>query len=143
MGDYSLLMGTISESEARKIQVGLPITLLTAGLCVFIIIAFGCEANDAINAFNEKYKDQGIKAIDITKHGGGAGGGGHGGGGPFMVMFKYPAPAVVAAVPAPVVMARDDSDPAEKLAKLKAMLDDGLITEADYDAKKADILANM
>ena len=56
-----------------------------------------------------------------------------------------PAPAasvgVVAAVPAPVVMARDD--PEEKLAKLKSMLDKGLITQAEYDFKKAEVLAGM
>ena len=60
-------------------------------------------------------------------------------------MFRAPAPAasvgVVAAVPAPVVMARDD--PEEKLAKLKSMLDKGLITQAEYDFKKAEVLAGM
>lgn len=34
-------------------------------------------------------------------------------------------------------------DPMEKLGKLKKMLDAGLITQEEYDAKKADILANM
>lgn len=31
----------------------------------------------------------------------------------------------------------------EKLAKLKKMLDAGLIEQADFDSKKAEILANM
>ena len=48
---------------------------------------------------------------------------------------------VVAAVPASVVMERDD--PEEKLAKLKSMLDKGLITQAEYDFKKAEVLAGM
>jgi cytoskeletal protein CcmA (bactofilin family) len=34
-------------------------------------------------------------------------------------------------------------DAQQKLQKLKAMLDEGLITESDYEAKKADILAKM
>lgn len=34
-------------------------------------------------------------------------------------------------------------DPMEKLAKLKKMLDAGLIEQADFDSKKAEILANM
>ena len=63
----------------------------------------------------------------------------------FGIFFRAPAPAasvgVVAAVPAPVVMARDD--PEEKLAKLKSMLDKGLITQAEYDFKKAEVLAGM
>jgi hypothetical protein len=33
--------------------------------------------------------------------------------------------------------------PAEKLAELKKMMQDGLITKADYDAKKAEILSKM
>ena len=35
------------------------------------------------------------------------------------------------------------ADPTEKLRQLKVMLDDGLITQADYEAKKAQILAAM
>jgi uncharacterized membrane protein len=31
----------------------------------------------------------------------------------------------------------------QKLQKLKSMLDEGLITDADYEAKKADILSKM
>ena len=31
---------------------------------------------------------------------------------------------------------RDDPDPKDKLDKLQAMMDDGLVTETDYDAKK-------
>jgi hypothetical protein len=34
-------------------------------------------------------------------------------------------------------------DPTFKLMQLKQMLDDGYITEADYEAKKAEILADM
>jgi cytoskeletal protein CcmA (bactofilin family) len=35
------------------------------------------------------------------------------------------------------------ADPAHRIAQLKSMLDDGLLTEAEYEAKKADILARM
>ena len=34
-------------------------------------------------------------------------------------------------------------DPAQKLKQLKQMFDDELITEAEYEAKKAEILADM
>ena len=36
-----------------------------------------------------------------------------------------------------------EADPVEKLAKLKQMLDSGLIEQADYDAVKKEILAKM
>jgi len=34
-------------------------------------------------------------------------------------------------------------DPAQKLAQLKEMLDDGLATESEYESKKAEILAGI
>ncbi len=34
-------------------------------------------------------------------------------------------------------------DPMEKLTKLKTMLDNGILTQAEFDAKKADILSKM
>ena len=39
--------------------------------------------------------------------------------------------------------ATEADDPTQKLKLLKQMLDDDLITEADYEAKKAEILAEM
>ena len=39
--------------------------------------------------------------------------------------------------------ATEPDAPAQKLKLLKQMLDDDLITEADYEAKKAEILAEM
>jgi cytoskeletal protein CcmA (bactofilin family) len=44
-----------------------------------------------------------------------------------------------AQAPAPVIT----EDAQDKLRKLKSMLDNGLITETDYEAKKADILSKM
>jgi hypothetical protein len=34
-------------------------------------------------------------------------------------------------------------DATQKIKQLKGMLDDGLITEADYEAKKAEILSKL
>jgi hypothetical protein len=47
--------------------------------------------------------------------------------------------AQVAQAPAPVAT----EDAQQKLQKLKAMLDEGLITETDYETKKAEILSKM
>ena len=50
----------------------------------------------------------------------------------------------MAAVPAGQVMARDQgTKPEEKLASLKSMLDQGLISQEEYDTKKKEILATM
>ena len=35
------------------------------------------------------------------------------------------------------------NDPVERLAKLKEMLDRGLISESEYNAKKAEVMATM
>lgn len=41
------------------------------------------------------------------------------------------------------VAATQVEDPMEKLTKLKSMLDMGILTQAEFDAKKADILSKM
>ena len=41
------------------------------------------------------------------------------------------------------VAARDAGDPAERLRQLKTLLDRGLITQAEYDAKRAEILKGL
>jgi uncharacterized membrane protein YraQ (UPF0718 family) len=51
-----------------------------------------------------------------------------------------PAPEPVAAPQASPVATEDTQT---KLQQLKALLDQGLISEADYEAKKADILSKM
>jgi hypothetical protein len=48
-------------------------------------------------------------------------------------------PTAPQAVPQPALK----EDPMEQLAKLKKMLDAGLITEDEYNTKKAEILSRM
>ena len=43
----------------------------------------------------------------------------------------------------PQATAAPVEDPMEKLTKLKMMLDNGILTQAEFDAKKADILSKM
>ena len=141
--DYMRLVNKVSETEAAKIQIGLPIALVTGGICVCVIILFGCELNGEIDAFNSKYKDKDISVTDITRHGGGGGGGG---GGPFMLLFNFPSLTVAHAVPvAPEAaqMARDADDPVAKIEMLTTMLEKGLLSQAEFDAKKAEVLARM
>ena len=52
---------------------------------------------------------------------------------------------VLVAAPVVAEIARDDPqpDPVETLKKLTAMLDEGLISQAEFDTKKAEILQRM
>jgi len=53
------------------------------------------------------------------------------------------APAGAAAPAAPAAPAAAADDPTAKLAKLKGLLDQGLITQADYDTAKAEVIKKM
>ena len=48
-----------------------------------------------------------------------------------------PPPVVAAPITSPVI------SPADQLRSLRALLDDGVISQAEYDAKKAEMLAQM
>jgi hypothetical protein len=50
---------------------------------------------------------------------------------------------IVINTPAAQPAAAPVDDPMEKLTKLKSMLDMGVLTQAEFDAKKADILSKM
>lgn len=50
---------------------------------------------------------------------------------------------VVINTPSPQPISASVEDPIEKLTKLKSMLDMGILTKAEFDAKKADILSKM
>ena len=61
-----------------------------------------------------------------------------------IIAFARRRPAAAAPVqPAPVQPAAPADEPSQKLRQLKALLDDGLITEEEYEAKRAEILGNM
>jgi hypothetical protein len=49
----------------------------------------------------------------------------------------------VPVAPQPVPQQAPKEDPMEQLTKLKSMVDDGLITEDDYNSKKAEILSKI
>ena len=119
----------------KKITIGLPLSFCIIGVC--IIIAIGVDAAD-FSAFNAKYKDKGISVQKVAMQG-------------WVLKFTLPAsaaPVVAQATPtavvAPMEMARDDGeDEVAKLEKLKTMLERGLVTQEEHDAKKAEILAHM
>ena len=113
-----------------KIAIGLPLSFCIIGVCV--IIAVGVDASD-FSAFNAKYKDKGVSVQKAAMQG-------------WVLIFTLPAPVVAqaTAVVAPMEMARDDGeDEVAKLEKLKTMLERGLVTQEEHDAKKAEILAHM
>ena len=101
---------------------------------VFPVICMACESQSivrkqqaALDKFHAKYPS--IKSDDPR----------------FIfprIPFMFTGPAL--ATPAPVVaQAMERQDPQESLAKLKSMLDQGLITQSDYDTKKADVLSGL
>ena len=50
--DYMRLVNKVTETEANKIAIGLQLTILSGGICVFLICMFGFELNGEIDAFN-------------------------------------------------------------------------------------------
>ena len=61
-------------------------------------------------------------------------------------IFVFTVPAEVAAAiatPVPANMVREDDDQVAKLEKLQTMLEKGLVTQEEHDAKKAEILGSM
>mmetsp|Transcript_45865 Transcript_45865/g.153040 ORF Transcript_45865/g.153040 Transcript_45865/m.153040 type:complete len:168 (-) Transcript_45865:235-738(-) len=133
--DFKNVMQKCLDAEYCKIAT-LPCTIASGGLGVifFCIPDVPCDPNRGMREFNKKYEPQGIKCERPAIQG-------------WVFNFVVPAQAasqavVVATAPVPVQIARD-ADPAEKLAQLKSLLEKELITQADYEEKKAQILARM
>lgn len=59
------------------------------------------------------------------------------------ITFQTPMAAAAMQTPAPAAAGSAAQDPVQKLGQLKQMLDGGLITAAEYEAKKAEILSRM
>ncbi len=60
---------------------------------------------------------------------------------PTTVIVTHPAPTVTVAAPAPPAAAPQSTE--NKLRQLKSMLNSGLITQSQYDAKRKQLLANF
>lgn len=56
---------------------------------------------------------------------------------------QVPGVPATAAVAAPAQAAPAADDPEARLAKLKSLLDKGLVTQTDYDSAKAEILKKL
>ena len=80
----------------------------------------------------DQYKDKNISVADTTGHGSA--------GGAFMLLFKFPSLTVA---PGAAQMARDADDPVATMEKLTTMLEKGLLSQAEFDTKKAEVLARM
>ena len=120
--DFKNVMQKCLDAEFMKITT-LPIAILTGGIGMVLWCVPGspCEPNTGMREFNEKYMPRGITCERLMIQG---------------WVFDFIVPAVVVSV------ARD-ADPAEKLAQLKSLLEKDLISQADYEEKKAQILATM
>ena len=57
-----------------------------------------------------------------------------------MLLFNFPSLTVA---PEAGQMARDADDPVATLEKLTTMLEKGMLSQAEFDAKKAEVVARM
>ena len=119
------------------------IIILTAGIgCCPMMIAgenMKSKISAALDDFNGKHSNISSKYVE--------------GQGRFEIVFVAPAgasagvdaaaPVVMASVGIPAVMERDGPTAEQKLTELKSLLDKGLITQPEFDSKKAEVLAGM
>ena len=119
------------------------ILILTAfiGFCPIMIAEENRKSKiiAALDAFNGKHSNISSKYVE--------------GEGRLEIVFVAPAgasagadaaaPVVMASVAIPAVMERDGPTAEQKLTELKSLLDKGLITQPEFDSKKAEVLAGM
>ena len=119
------------------------IVIVTAGIgfCPVLIAEENRKSKiiAALDAFNGKHSNISSKYVE--------------GEGRLEIVFVAPAgasagadaaaPVVMASVAIPAVMERDGPTAEQKLTELKSLLDKGLITQPEFDSKKAEVLAGM
>ena len=131
--DFDMVLQALADAEKFKATVALPLVMLSCGIGVFLFCVKFPGAGVA--PFNEKYEAQRIEVQYLS--------------GTWGFVFTVPSAdvALATAVVAPVAaeIKRDDPqpDPVEALKKLTAMLDEGLISQMEFDAKKEEVLQRM
>ena len=144
--EFSELMTTIIESMQEFQDIKCILILLIVVTCGFGICPM-CIAGEqmkskvgaALDAFDAKHSNISSKFVE--------------GPGRWDVVFVAPAgasagadaaiPVVMASAAIPAVMERDGPTAEQKLTELKSLLDKGLITQPEFDSKKAEVLAAM
>ena len=144
--EFSELMTTIIESMQEFQDIKCILILLIVVTCGFGICPM-CIAGEqmkskvgaALDAFDAKHSNISSKFVE--------------GPGRWDVVFVAPAgasagadaaiPVVMASAAIPAVMERDGPTAEQKLTELKSLLDKGLITQPEFDSKKAEVLAGM
>lgn len=107
------------------------------GICPMCIAGsiMKSKMSAALDAFNGKHSNISSKYVEEN--------------GRYEIVFVAPAGASAgadAAVPVvaiPAVMERDGPTAEQKLTELKSLFDKGLITQAEFDSKKAEVLTGM
>ena len=137
--DFDVLMSDVVQpinAYAKKVPCYVFVTLVSCGLCGWECqlcegAAIPGTVQALLNAFNDKYPN--VKG-EMSRA-------------PPGLVFSAPPLEQQTAVPvvAAQVMERAEAPEVqvERLAKLKSMLDRGLISQAEYDDKKAEILAAL
>jgi hypothetical protein len=127
--DFKMVFQICADNERAKLKciaISFPVIAVT---WPFLICYLGAVVNPEAGAweFNKKYKEKNIKLSYIKQS----------------YSFVFTVPAEVAATIVPAQIVREDDDQVAKLEKLQTMLEKGLVTQEEHDAKKAEILANL
>ena len=133
--DFKMVLQTCKDNERAKLKC---IAMAFPGFCgpqallvlpcVIYYTASVRNPEAGVWLFNSKYSEKNIKCTRVT--------------GSFSFAFTVPAEgAAVTATPVPAQIVREEDDQVAKLEKLQTMLEKGLVTQEEHDAKKAEILA--
>ena len=133
--DFKMVLQTCKDNEMAKLKaIGISFPVIcVAWPCMIYYFSVVINPEEGARKFNSKYKEKNIKCARVLPS-------------ESSFVFTVPAEVTVAAVtatPVPANMVREDDDQVAKLEKLQTMLEKGLVTQEEHDAKKAEILASM
>ena len=130
--DFKMVLQTCKDNEMAKLKaIGISFPVIcVAWPCMIYYFSVVINPEEGARKFNSKYKEKNIKCARVMPG--------------YSFVFTVPAEvAAVIATPVPANMVREDDDQVAKLEKLQTMLEKGLVTQEEHDAKKAEILASM
>ena len=129
--DFKMVLQTCKDNEMAKLKaIGISFPVIcVAWPCMIYYFSVVINPEEGARKFNSKYKEKNIKCARLMPG--------------YSFVFTVPAEVAAVATPVPANMVREDDDQVAKLEKLQTMLEKGLVTQEEHDAKKAEILASM
>ena len=130
--DFKMVLQTCKDNEMAKLKaIGISFPVIcVAWPCMIYYFSVVINPEEGARKFNSKYKEKNIKCARVMPG--------------YSFVFTVPAEvAAVTATPVPASIVREADDQVANLEKLKTMLEKGLVTQEEHDAKKAEILSSM